>query len=89
MDGRLALYSGAVFAGVLIAGTLITRPGFGEGGGETTVEATASPAAVATQPAANSARQADGAAVFAAPTVSRASHDNHDDHDDHDEEDDD
>ena len=84
MDGRLALYSGGVFAGVLIAGTLITRPGFGANGVETTVEAAASPAAVATQPAVNPARQADSAAVFAAPTVSRASHDNHDDHDEED-----
>ena len=31
MDGRLALYSGAAFAGVLIAGTLAIRPGFGSG----------------------------------------------------------
>ncbi|MBA4180337.1 MAG: hypothetical protein C0506_07100 [Anaerolinea sp.] len=30
MDGRLALYSGAVFAGVLLAGALVIKPGSGD-----------------------------------------------------------
>ncbi len=92
MDGRLALYSGAVFAGMLIAGTLIIRPGFGDGGSTTGVEA--SSAALATESAVNAARPADSVAVTAAPAVSRGSHDGRsvdDDHEggDHDEEDDD
>lgn len=32
MDGRLALYSGAVFAGVLLAGALVIKPGLGDEG---------------------------------------------------------
>lgn len=37
MDGRLAIYSGAVFAGVLIAGVLVIRPGFGSDSGGSAV----------------------------------------------------
>lgn len=42
MDGRLALYSGAVFAGVLAAGALVFKPGFGDGGNATNAEAAGS-----------------------------------------------
>ena len=36
MDGRLALYSGAVFAGVLLAGALVIKPGVGDSSGAVT-----------------------------------------------------
>ena len=36
MDGRLALYSGAVFAGVLLAGALVIKPGVGDSSGPVT-----------------------------------------------------
>lgn len=38
MDGRLALYSGAVFAGVLLAGALAIKPGIGDNPAPTTID---------------------------------------------------
>ncbi|MEP7217258.1 MAG: hypothetical protein ABI782_13485, partial [Anaerolineaceae bacterium] len=49
MDGRLALYSGAAFAGVLIAGTLAIRPGFGSGDAGSSGAATAATASAGQQ----------------------------------------
>lgn len=49
MDGRLALYSGAAFAGVLIAGTLAIRPGFGSGDALTTGTSAAATASAGQQ----------------------------------------
>lgn len=56
MDGRLALYSGAVFAGVLVAGALVFKPGFGDGGNATNAEALGAAGAAAT---ADSGQQGD------------------------------
>lgn len=45
MDGRLALYSGAVFAGVLLAGALVIKPGLTDGGSGNTVDASSTASA--------------------------------------------
>ena len=84
MDGRLALYSGIAFAGVLAAGAFVFRPGFNDGGNATNAEAAGSSTinsnAAGSSAPADSGQRGDSRSFASRLTSIFTGHDEHDEH---------